>query len=299
MSNPASDILVEMPSKYSEAIPILNDNFDKVVRDVSDLQPRTFATAGVGARPAAGKILAVVSTFLDRPEYDTFATLTPQYDVYVDSGTNATGTLSIDNTFGAFDYTVSIGDYFCLDSELVYPNPAKPRIYVATSSTTVVVGATGSCSVVAERCGSDYNVSAQVAADQAGVLFSDYFGGAEYGNTQAVLIRPVAITPDFGGGGGGGALLSLTTTGGSGSETDSTKLWPNGSGLTSAQKSIVVEHQLNKTTSIPNYNITSTYPYTKNFATATIRVVNHDSAVHSIYVYLTGTIFSGINANRR
>lgn len=286
-----------MPDTYTESIPIINDNFDKVINSVGDLVPRTFSTANTGARPSAGSMLAVVALAYDRPQYTSYAALTPRYDVYVDSGTNAAGTMTIDNTAGSGTITVAIGDYFVVTSEIV-SQPTTPRIFIATSTASVLVGASGSCTVVAERCGTDYTVtSIDMTFGGANIAFPTYYAGQSETGANLVVLRAVSITPTYGGGGGGGGVFTLTTTGGSGVENDSNYLWPNGASLSSAQKSLVVQHHLNITTATPSFTTSTTDPYTANFATSTIRVVNHDSAAHSIYVYVTGTIFSGITGS--
>jgi len=301
VANPITNVPVKLPETYTEAMPIINDNFDKIISNVNDLQPRTFSTANTGARPGAGKQLAVITLAYDRPDYTNFATLTPQYDIYVDSGTNATGTVSINNTAGIVPVNVAVGDYFTVTSEII-AQPARPHYFIATAATTVGVGASGSVAVVAERCGAEYNFTSTDMSFTNGLgqdaSFVYYTVGQSENQNISTIMRAISITPDFGGsGGGGGATYTMTTTGGAGVENDSAHLWPNGTDLTSAQKNIVVQHHLNLTTTTDSYTQTTTAPYTKNFATATIRIVNHDTAAHSIYVYATGTIFSGITGN--
>lgn len=306
MANPITNVPTKLPETYTESQPIINDNFDKIISNVNDLTPRTFSTASTGARPGAGKQLAVITLAYDRPEYTNFATLTPQYDIYVDSGTNATGTVSIDNTAGIAVVNVAIGDYFAITSEII-SQPEKPHYFIATAATSVGIGASGSVAVVAERCGTEYNMSGVDMNFTNGLGQDASFGYYTVGQSESqnisTIMRAVSITPNFGGsGGGGGAVYTLNTTGGAGVENDSAHLWPNGTDLTSAQKAIVVQHHLNLTTTTTggggnDFIQSTTAPYTKNFATATIRCINHDSAAHSIYVYVTGTIFSGITGN--
>lgn len=301
MANPITNIPTKLPETYTESQAIINDNFDKIISNVSDLTPRTFSTANTGARPKAGKQLAVITLAYDRPEYTTFAALTPRYDVYVDSGTNATGTVAINNTAGIVTVNVAVGDYFVVTSEII-AQPDKPHYFIATASTSVIAGASGSVAVVAERCGTDYNLTSTDMSFTNGLgqdaSFLNYTVGQTESQNVDTIMRAVSITPDFGGsGGGGGTVYTLTSTGGAGVENDSAHLWPNGSDLTSAQKAIVVQHHLNLTTTTTDFTQSPTAPYTKNFATATIRCINHDSAAHSIYVYVTGTIFSGITGN--
>lgn len=301
MSNPILNIPVKLPDTYTESIPIINDNFDKAIANISDLSPRTFSTANTGARPGAGKQLAVITLAYDRPEYTNFATLTPRYDIYVDSGTNATGTVSINNTAGIVDVNVAIGDYFAISSEII-SQPTKPHYFIATAATTVVVGASGSVAVIAERAGDDYNFVGTDMTFTNGLGQDASFGYYTVGQSESqnisTIMRAVSITPDFGGsGGGGGATYTLNTANGAGVENDPNYLFPNGTSLSSSQKKLLVQHHLNITTETPDFTQSTTDPYTQNFATSTIRVINHDSSAHSIYVYVTATIFSGITGN--
>jgi len=304
MSNPILNIPIKLPNTYSDSIPIINDNFDKVIANISDLAPRQFSTSTTGARPNNNGQLAVVALAYDQPEYTNFSTLTPQYDVFIDSGTNATGTLTIDNTASGSTATVSLGDYFVIPSE-VTDQPVKPHIYIATSTASILAGASGSCNVIAERAGSDYNIGVpalspapavpvQVYTD-FGQAFPTYYTGGE---GASVKIRNVSLTPTYGGS-GGGSLTSyyVLATGGAGIENDPNYLFPNGASLSAAQKRMIVQHHLNITTATPNFSQSTTAPYTKNFATSTIRVINEDSVGHSVYVSVTGTIFSGITGN--
>ena len=298
MSNPILNIPIKLPNTYSDSIPIINDNFDKVIANISDLAPRTFSIAMTGARPYFGKQLAVVVLAYDQPEYTNFSTLTPQYDVFIDSGTNATGTITIDNTASLSIANVAIGDYFVVAAEIAL-QPTKPHIYIATSSASVAAGGTGSCTVIAERCGTDYNlVNTSMSYNGTHLAFITYYGGQQEFHSNDVIIRTVSITPTFGGSGGGSfTLYTLNSSGGAGVENDPNYLFPNGASLSAAQKKMIVQHHLNITTATPNFSQSTTAPYTKNFATSTIRVINEDSADHSIYVSVTGTIFSGITGN--
>lgn len=281
--------LYQMPDTYEQGIPFLNENFTNVISSVQDFQPRQFTTAHTGARPASGVSFITQSIFSDHPEYNTYASLTQKYDIYIDSGTNATGTVSIDNSGNIYDYNVSIGDYFTTDT-------SSTLLWIATSSASISALGSGSVSVVAERAGSVYNTTGTTCYRNrdysSGANIYNYYDSA---NTPGPLIRMVNLVPFTGGRGGfTAAILTLTASGGAGVENDPNYLWPNGASLSAAQKSISVSENLSITTDLPTaWTNSLASPYTKAFAVSQINIRNNDSNPHSIYVYVSGNIFSG------
>ncbi len=274
-----------MPTEWVQAPPLLNDNFEKVGQALEMYGPRTFSTQNTAGRIAAGGQLSVFGIFLDRPEYNDFATLTQELDIYVDSGTNATGTVSITNNSGA-TINIAVGDYFnvAVDFSLT-----SARVFIATSAVSILTGTSNSVTVVAEQCGSNYNLTAETVNWNAVTVYHPY----EINNLTMVS-RFVSITPWVAGSGGGGITMTVTSTGGGGSPNTAANRWPNGSSLTSAQKDLVVTEELLITPTLPTlWTATSTAPYTKQFALTTVNIRNNDASQHSIYVYLSGKVFSG------
>lgn len=274
-----------MPETWAQARPLLSDNFEKIARSTESFQPRTFTTANNGGRPAAGVMLTINGVFSDLPQYDDFSTLTQELDIYVDSGVNATGTASITNNSGT-TLTVTIGDYFALADD--QSDPLTARLYVATSGGSILNGGSGSISVVAEKCGSRYDVSGATAAYGLPTIYNPYDT-----SNRTPIFRYVSITPAVPGA-GGGLTITITATGGSGVQNDPNYRWPNGSSLSSAQKNLVVTEELLQTVDLPiSWANNLPAPYTQPFATTIVNVLNNDSSAHSIYVYLSGKVFSG------
>lgn len=278
----------KMRGSWPEMKPFIDINFLSIVSEPNDFAPRTFTSSTVGARPAAGIMFSIVGIFYDRPEYNNFATLLQKFDIFVDSGTRATGTLGIDNTAGAGGYTVDVGDYFIFDTE---PDDNTRRIYIATSSTTVGAGLTGSVSIEAERPGTRYNASG-VGARGIGAAYNRY----DDTNLETIT-RYINLTPNSPGA-GGATTFTITASGGAGVENDPTYLWPNGSALSANQKLLVVSEGLLSSTVLPlNWSSTGTDPYTKAFATTYVNILNKDSSAHTITVSLQGNVFSGSPVN--
>ena len=265
-------------TQWDDAIPLLNDNFEKAATSFYDFAPRTSTSGGNGGYIFPNYTLHMIMVVYDRPDYDDYAAFTPKLDLYVDP-TVSTGTLSINNTASGSPVTVTAGDRFISNEDVSYlAGDPRARYWVATTSNTIGAGGTGSVSCTAESIGTRYNKTA----------YTVYTAGSVASSTR----RFINIYPTFGGSGGGGVTTYTVTTAGGVDTPTSTKRFPE-STLTSAQRSLTAS--LSHAISVPDslYTPAGEEPYTDPKLVVTLSILNKDSSPHLYYLDASGTLFSG------
>lgn len=63
-------------SDWGTVVPLINDNFEKMVENVADFSPVTTTTGGAGAYIPTTYLFHAIMVVYDQPEYDRFATFT-------------------------------------------------------------------------------------------------------------------------------------------------------------------------------------------------------------------------------
>lgn len=267
-----------LQGNLEEVIPLINDNFEKMVYNVEMMGPVETTTGTCGGYIPTTYLLDVISVVFDKPDYDGYAAFLPKYDIFVDHPVS-TGTITINNGSGS-STTVNIGDAFISNEDVAYKaGDSRARYWYATTSATVGAGGSGSVSCVAEAPGTRYNKTAHTI----------YFVSAPALTTR----RFVNLFPTFGGSGGSGSVTyTVTSTGGTDTD-DTTYLWPSGSNLTTNMKKLSLGQHLSITPDPGNYTMTGEDQRTDPKSISTLSIRNEDASTHRYYVKVGGILLSG------
>lgn len=264
---------------FNEIMPLVNDNFEKMATNLESFGPIDTTGGSCGAYIPAGYLLDAVSIVFDKSDYDGFAAFLPKYDIFVDHPV-ATGTIAIDNSLGVSTVTIAIGDKFLANEDTGYlTGDARARYWYATSTTSVVAGASGSFNCAAEAPGTQYNKSGYE-------VFRDFAA-------QTTTRKFINLFPDYGGS-GSGALATYTVTAAGGTDTDDyTYQWPEGSSLTANQKKLSIGSHLSITADPGLYTVGAEEERTDPKSIATLAISNEDASAHRYYVKVGGVLLSG------
>lgn len=264
---------------FNEIIPLVNDNFEKMVINTESFAPVDTTEASCGGYIFTGYQLIAISIVFDLPDYDNYAAFLPQYDIYVDHPVS-TGTISIDNTAGSGTANVNIGDRFIANEDTAFlAGDARARYWYATSSATVSVGTSGSVNCVAEAPGTRYNKTS----------YQVYTASSPSLTTRKFL----NLYPTFGGSGSAdNTIYRVTSTGGS-DTPDPTYQWLSGSNVTANMAKLSLGSHLAITADPGNYTTAGEGNRTDPKAIATLSLRNEDASTHRYYVRAKGVLLSG------